>query len=240
MLAGKFAGDPELRRGSRSIRRASRRMWFRPGWRFHLPCSAVMIVLLALENCGAAERAVQPDQVIIGQPTIFWHNGEWQTYKDGVWTPYHRRKAAPEHPKAAPQAKARRQKAWRSATITPTAGIGQNPTTIGQQPGGLGQPTIGIGHTTIGIGQPNAGIGQPTIGIGRPNAGIGRPNIAVGRPQGIGQPTIGIGQPSTDIGPPNFGVGRPQAAKRQDTVEVRKPAESSSRESGDPRRPRGD
>src|SRR5262252_11007662 len=26
--------------------------------------------------------------VAVGQPSIFWRNGEWQTYKDGRWVPY--------------------------------------------------------------------------------------------------------------------------------------------------------
>lgn len=147
--------------------------------------------------------------VFIGQPSIFWRNSEWQTYKDGIWTPYGKTPDTkiergnqedatgrtilsdgnPPHQEAFP------------ASHGPGGGerpfdhrrddaTGNNPTM------GLGQPNIGIGQTTIGIGQPNVSIGQRTIGIGRPNGGMGQPN-------GIGQTTIGIGQQSSGMGQPN-------------------------------------
>jgi hypothetical protein len=170
--------------------------------------------------------AAQPDtRVVIGQPSVFWHNGEWQTYKEGVWTPYGQAERghsfglgnkANSHVVSLRPAIARttrregslnRRNETNPGIGQPTIGIGQ-PNGIGQSTGGLGQPNVAIGQTTIGIGQPNVGMGQPngigqtTIGIGKPtvaiggnNTGIGRPNVGLGQPNGTGQTTIGIGKP---------------------------------------------
>jgi hypothetical protein len=182
---------------------------------------AALVAAVSLNNLAA-----QPDtRVIIGQPSVFWHNGEWQTCKEGVWTPY----GKPELNHFSEMEKkgnsgfdplrpaivraTRRERSLNSENQTndgigqTTIGIGQR-NGIGQSAGGLGQPNVRIGRTTIGIGQPNFGIGRPngigqtTIGIGKPtvaigenNTGMGKPNVGLGQPNGIGQTTIGIGKP---------------------------------------------
>jgi hypothetical protein len=182
---------------------------------------AALVAAVSL-NCLAA----QPDtRVIIGQPSVFWHNGEWQTCKEGVWTPY----GKPELNHFSEMEKkgnsgfdplrpaivraTRRERSLNSENQTndgigqTTIGIGQR-NGIGQSAGGLGQPNVRIGQTTIGIGQPNLeigrpngighttiGIGKPSVGIGENNTGIGKPNVGLGQPSGIGQTTIGIGKP---------------------------------------------
>ena len=163
----------------------------------------------------------------IGQPSIFWHNGQWETFKDGVWTPY----GQPEsghflrpgsggtsasgsggmHPGIARNAQRgssidRRNESSAGIGQT-TIGIGQ-PNGIGQSTGGLGKPNVGIGRTNIGIGQPNVGIGQPN-GIGQTTIGIGKPNLGIGRNNtGMAQPSAGIGQPN-GIGQTTIGIGKP-------------------------------
>jgi hypothetical protein len=182
----------------------------------------VLVVVASLHCC--ADPPLGEARVLIGQPSIFWHNGQWQTYHDGVWTPY--AKEVSNH-SAQPRSKedaaysgpgiqdlgiARRTALRRSANLrresdagigTTTIGVGQ-PNAIGQGTSGIGQPNVGIGRNTIGIGQPNMGIGQTTIGIRKPNVnigqstiGIGRPNIGIGQPNAIGQTTIGIGKPAS-------------------------------------------
>ena len=166
--------------------------------------------------------------VAIGKPTIFWRNGEWQTYKDGKWLPYFevlRQEEAARQPVIVPEPE---------PEPAPEVPIEQ-PTDVGipvygggygywfwdpffqrqrfkhfrdhrhnEHAKGSGQTgtkpgtTTGIGQTTIGIGQQNGGIGRPTIGIGQQTPGIGQTTI------GIGKPTIGIGQQAGGIGRPLF------------------------------------
>jgi hypothetical protein len=49
-----------------------------------------LLVVVASLHCPA-DAPLAETRVVIGQPSIFWHNGEWQTYNDGVWTPYGQR-----------------------------------------------------------------------------------------------------------------------------------------------------
>jgi len=176
-------------------------------------------ILMALSAAAAvwcqAGTAVAEDRVVIGQPSIFWHNGQWQTYKAGLWTPYGQTPAVSVQaivavgttPHGDPSDGRVSARPWRHRrrVLAALAGAGEGgqPTSLSNEPiGSIGQTTIGIGQPTIGIGQPTIGIGQPTIGIGQPTIGIGQPTI------GIGQPTIGIGQPDTGLGRPNAGFGR--------------------------------
>src|SRR5260370_23097422 len=46
-----------------------------------------LLVIVASLDCWA-NPPLGEASVVIGQPSIFWHNGQWQTYHDGVWTPY--------------------------------------------------------------------------------------------------------------------------------------------------------
>jgi hypothetical protein len=186
-----------------------------------------LLVVVASFYCRAdAPLAHAP--VVIGQPSIFWHNGEWQTYNDGVWAPYGKpgtnRLAEPRSkqgtaysgPGIGDFGVASRAERGKSASLKhesnvgigkPTILLGQ-PNGIGQGTGGMGHPNVGIGRSTIGIGQPNMGLGQPN-GIGQTTTGIGKPNVGIGRSTtGIGQSNVGIGQPN-GIGQTTIGIGKP-------------------------------
>lgn len=185
-----------------------------------ITCLGLSVVSLL---CGGAEAAASTNVVFIGQPSIFWRNGEWQTYKDGVWTPYGKTPdtkidpgnqengtgililsdGTPVYLEPFPRRGHEPGGGERHFDHQRDDATGKDPTM------GLGQPNIGIGQTTIGIGQPNVSIGQGTIGIGRPNAGMGQPN-------GIGQTTIGIGQQTSGLGQPND-LGKT-------TIDIGKPA----------------
>src|SRR5947209_15769874 len=54
------------------------------------------LLLLAALTCNAAANDNEKF-VLTSQPTIFWHDGQWQTFQDGQWTPY----AAPKKAVAA-------------------------------------------------------------------------------------------------------------------------------------------
>ena len=161
----------------------------------------VLLVVAASLQCRA--DPLGENRVVIGQPSIFWHNGEWQTYKEGVWKPYGKPASnafsqAPSKEGAVHQGGVvRRDERERSARASRGSITGIGSTTIG-----IGQPN-GIGQSTVGIGKPN-------VGIGRNNTGIGQPNIGIGQPNGIGQTTIGIGKPA--------GFPNQQRSSSQDTT----------------------
>lgn len=162
-----------------------------------------LLIVLSLASTGSAWA-----YEIIGQPSIFWREGEWQVYKDGHWIPYAESKARPASAPA--QAETLEVPV---ATPTPLTDTNSYPyyydggysyavplwggfrghrhglhRKIGQThtPQNLNNRSIGnIGRTTIGIGQPTIGIGQPTIGIGQPTIGIGQPTIRIGPQSGI-------------------------------------------------------
>jgi hypothetical protein len=197
-----------------------------------------LLVVVASLRCWAGPAGGQAP-IVIGQPSIFWHNGEWQTYKDGGWTPYRKsgsdRSSQSRLKEGTAYSGHRGDKGttWReglgrsaglrhgfnSGIGTTTIGIGQ-PNGIGQSARGMGEPNVGIGRRTIGIGQPNVAIGQRN-GIGQTTIGIGQPNVAIGQPNGIGQTTIGIGKPNAGIGQPNsigqttIGIGKPASFPNQ-------------------------
>jgi len=182
---------------------------------------------VAVTPQGRADPPSGEARVVIGQPGIFWHNGQWQTYNDGVWAPYgkpmsnrltqprSKEDAADSGPGigdpgidsgAVVRESETRRRGSDAGIGTTTIGVGQ-PNDIGQSTSGIGELNVGIGQSTIGLGQPNDGIGQTTIGIGQPTIGIGQPTIGIGQPAiGIGQPTIGIGQPNT-IDQTTLGIG---------------------------------
>src|SRR6266404_420521 len=196
-----------------------------------------LLVVVASLQCWA-DPPLGEARVVIGQPSIFWHNGQWQTYNDGVWTPYGKAMSkAMSNGFAQPRSKedaassgpgirdlgidhraARRKSASlrRGSDIgigTTTIGVGQ-PNAIGQNNSGISRPNAGIGPSTIGIGRQSAGIGQPN-GMGQTTIGLGKPNVSIGRSTiGIGQPTIGIGQPNA-IGQTTIGIGKPASFPNQ-------------------------
>jgi hypothetical protein len=153
-----------------------------------------------------ADPPLSDSRVLLGQPSIFWHQGQWQTWKDGVWTPYGQSAADPAqtlhpetHSQPASATDGRIDRAQAGRTTGHTAhgrrGLrrGRPAAGIGQATGQSGEPNLGIGQTTIGIGQQNLGIGQSS-GIGQTTIGIGQPNAGLGKPNSIGQTTIGIGK----------------------------------------------
>jgi hypothetical protein len=176
--------------------------------------------------CTAAETE-HSGYVAVGQPTVFWRNGEWQTYKEGKWVPYFeslRQEAAARQQMIVPEPE--------PVLVPEEPPVEQPPEFVVPGYGGgygyylwdpffqrrrlehgrdhrrdqhpkphsaqSGVPSAGIGKTTIGIGQQSGRLGQTTIGIGQQNTGIGQTTI------GIGKPTIGIGQPTATIGRPLF------------------------------------
>src|SRR5262245_28918608 len=68
-----------------------------------------LLLLISTFIPTAFSRAAEAEHsgyVPIGQPTIFWRNGEWQTYKDGKWVPYFeslRQEAAAREPIVVPE-----------------------------------------------------------------------------------------------------------------------------------------
>ena len=191
-----------------------------------------LLVVASLHCCG--DPALGEAPVVLGQPSIFWHNGQWQTYNDGVWTPYGKpvsdrlaqppgkQDAAHSGPGIRDVGVARRAALRKSASLRrgPNSGIGKTTigvgkaNAIGQSANGFGEPNLGIGRSTIGIGQPSAGIGRPN-GIGQTTIGIGKPNVGIGPSTiGIGQPNRGIGQPNA-IGQTTIGIGKPASFPSQ-------------------------
>lgn len=175
----------------------------------------VVAILAAAGLWLSQAGAVAADApVAVGQPSVFWHEGEWQTYKDGVWTPYFR-KVDSSRFQPGPSG---------VATTRPTAGIGQTTIGIGQPQGRIGRPNTQIGQTTIGIAQPNGQIGSTTIGIGKPQGQLGQTTIGIGQPnRQIGQTTIGIGRPQGQIGQTTIGIGKPQGQMSQTTIGIGQP-----------------
>jgi len=163
----------------------------------------ISLVFVANIWCGA-RGANNENFAAIGQPSIFWHNNEWETYHDGVWAPY--------------------GQSVTNAMFAPGGGVagesisGQSAEVSGRRRGHIGggrrSPSehnveVDPGTTGAGIGQPNTGIGQPNLGIGQPNLGIGTPNIGIGEPNlGIGRPNTGIGRTPTGLGMPTGRIGR--------------------------------
>ena len=214
------------------------------------PVKTQLIVLLLLIAGYGAHAASSEDQnpAAIGQPTIFWRNGEWQTYRDGIWSPYfqsqdgtgkpgdgiaHSGKAGDE---AGPGVAARteggpgherRHRPWHHPNPNDLAAGGTGVRKHWGQPGNggselaIGKPNVAIGQPNILIGQPNISIGQPNVAIGQPNLNIGQPNIAIGQPNvAIGQPNLNIGQPNVSIGKPNVAIGQPNVAIGQQNLAI--------------------
>ena len=176
-------------------------------------------------------HAGQTGSLLIGQPSVFWHDGKWETYTNNQWIPYTEPKKIVamnderyRDPTFSPQPEAPTNDA---AYIYPEGWYGPGAFPVSRHlkrrrgtheqdtsDSNFGRPNIGIGQPTIGIGQPNGGMGQPNVGIGQPTIGIGQPNTA------IGQTTIGIGQQGGTIGHRNMELGKPNNAIGQTTIGI--------------------
>jgi hypothetical protein len=159
----------------------------------------------------------------VGQPSVFWIDGEWQTWNNGAWRPYGQKPAIrsdkPDHERGGYSNQPARIRPMHRATTGKSDGL--HPTRnsapgsaqslpIGAPNLAIGKPNVAIGQPTIGIGLPMIGLGQPTIGIGQSTIGIGQTTIGIGQPMtGFGQTTIGIGQPTIGLGQPTIGIGQP-------------------------------
>jgi hypothetical protein len=200
--------------------------------------AALSVLFLTISLCTLA---ASDSTALVGQPSIFWINGQWQTWNTGAWTPYGHKPAAKSDKsdqerrgngghlnQPAPIRRTQRAVTGKSDRLhsardsepgpaqglpigAPNVAIGKPNVAIGKPTTGIGQPMIGLGQPTIGIGQSTTGIGQTTIGIGQPMKGLGQTTI------GIGKLTIGIGQPTSGVGPPTIGIGQP-------TIGIGKPA----------------
>ena len=223
--------------------------------RQHNPGAKVTLILTAALFIGAAfvcHGAQATGYTPILQPSIFWHNNQWETYENGQWVPYRgSANNAPVEPEPEPVVVAEEPVTpdmVDTNIYVPAYGWGfigapalnhphrrhvrprvriehrRPAASIGQPNAGIGHPNVGIGQTTIGIGKPNGGIGQPTIGIGQPNAGIGQTTIGIGQPNaGVGRPNAGVGQTTIGIGQPNAGVGQSTIGVGQPNVGVGQP-----------------
>jgi hypothetical protein len=219
-----------------------------PGANLTLILSTAVIIGFAFVCRGAQASGYTP----ILQPSIFWHDNQWETYENGQWVPYrgsaNNNPVEPEpEPDVIPEEPQTPDMVDTNIYVPPYgwgfigAPAFNHPHRRHVRPHvriehrrpatSIGQPNAGIGKPTIGIGRPNAGIGQPTIGIGRPNAGVGQPTIGIGQPNGgigrpnagMGQPTIGIAQPNTGVGQPTIGIGQPNAGVGQPNAGVGRP-----------------
>jgi hypothetical protein len=220
-----------------------------PGANLTLILSALLFIGFSFACRAAEANGYAP----ILQPSIFWHNNQWETYENGQWVPYrgsaNNTAVEPEPEETVIMEEPPPPDMVDTNIYYPTYGWGfigapalypqhrflhtkRRVRTEHRKPEtSIGQPNAGLGKQTIGIGRPNAGLGQSTIGIGKPNAGIGQPSVGIGQPNtALGQPTIGIGKPNTGIGQPNagighttIGIGQPNAGAGQPNVGVGQP-----------------
>lgn len=158
---------------------------------------------------------------VVGQPSVFWHNGEWQTYKNGVWTPYGQKANEPV------VLQQRVAGDWIVLGNTNSAGDSSGKQAIERTPvrrhilrtRGTGAQTEKAENANTLSASPQLGSAQST----QPNISIGQNTVGIGQRNGIGQTTIGIGQPNTGIGPRNdfaqpiLPSNKPNASFRQST-----------------------
>jgi hypothetical protein len=203
----------------------------------------------------AADSPLSEAPVAIGQPTVFWVNNQWQTWKNDNWVPYGR-DVAPREPRSSEadssqeplngstpafHRQGRRDKSHDNGVVRkngldgalgqPDVQTDQPNIAIGHGNIGIGQPSMAMGPPNVAIGQPH-GVGGPDVAIGTPNAGIGQTTIGIGqanpgigKASGIGQTTIGIGQPNTGLGEPNS-VGQPTTGMGKQTEFLKQQHES--------------
>ena len=201
----------------------------------------VGIALLAAAFVPGAKAANSYAPIL--QPTIFWHDNQWETYENGQWVPYHdpanyNTAMEPEPAEVVLPEEPQPPETVDSSGFVPSYGWGfigapafyrphhhrlahtrpehRRPTNVaGRHNAGTGRTTIGMGRPNVGIGQTTIGIGQANAGIGHRNAGIGQTTIGIGQPNvGIGQNNAGIGQTTIGIGQPNVGIGQQMGSQR--------------------------
>ncbi len=161
----------------------------------------IALVGVGVGFCCHGQSPAESTPIVISQPNIFWHNGEWQTYKNGVWTPYHRTVSSQTGAQArgfgdgvvvGNEDEGSRLGESQGSRMTPARRHIERTRRAASQianADGAGAASVSPQLATAQGNQPNIGIGQNTIGIGQRN--------------GIGQTTIGIGQPNTGVGPRN-------------------------------------
>lgn len=177
-----------------------------------------LLIMGAALACGAQE-ADSDNRIVIGQPTVFWHNGEWQTYRDGIWEPYHdpARSAAAEaeaEPEPMPEAAGA---AENGVPYSPYVIVGGGP---------WGGRYHGFHHRPRRNGRPPARPVQP---IGPANTAIGPANHHIS-PVGhaIGPTPIGIGQTPVGVRPPRAGSNPPSLSSGQTTIGGGRPGQFSN------------
>ena len=199
-----------------------------------------LALLLAAQPCRADEAN---PYTITGQPSIFWRNGEWQTFQGSQWIPY----SAPRQVEVATEPEMAIEPLYPQPENIQTNDYPDYYWGYGYPYGFrlhghhlnkrvrnnnrkddpfFKQPNAGLGSTTIGIGQPNGGIGQATIGIGQQSGGIGQTTIGIGQPTftarakitALGQPGTRPGHTRPESGQANAGTGQITTGAGQRTV----------------------
>ncbi len=203
--------------------------------------SLLIFLMLLTATLLCHGEGTRPYALIVGQPSIFWRDGEWQIYQDGQWVPYSSENkestSITEQASPEPVSPSEPEMIETNGYVT-DHGWGYGVPVFGRthrhhrekfphrrnrkdedrlsRGGGLGQ-------TTIGIGRQSGGLGQPTIGIGQRN-GLGQPTIGIGQQNGgLGQTTIGIGEANFRIGQRNVAIGQPNGQLGQPTIDIGQP-----------------
>src|SRR5258708_30071300 len=154
-----------------------------PGANLTLILSTALIIASAFVCRGAEASGYQP----ILQPSIFWHDNQWETYENGQWVPYRgsaNNTLVESEPEMIPEEPQTPDMVDTNIYVPPYGwGFIEAPAfnhahrrhVRPHVRTELRRPHTGIGQPKAGIAQPNLGIGQPTTGIGNPNGGTGQP-----------------------------------------------------------------
>ncbi len=117
----------------------------------------LMTLVVAGGFCCPIGTQAAEESVLIGQPTIFWHNGEWQTCQDGVWTPYDQTPAIAEQASGGVDASSLVRHGTIVYFASPTDGQAARPGIAGQPSGDVDATWLAIYGTIIYVAPPTDG-----------------------------------------------------------------------------------
>jgi hypothetical protein len=192
----------------------------------HFASAQLLLAFAFSALMPSSSPASEPSAASLGKPTVFWHDGQWETFVNGQWQSYYapaQQQPASFEPQVVPvyvptPFYPTNDSDYSDWYYYPSLGYG------GRRPhrfrdhdrahrGGSSVPAsqvAGLGQTTIGIGQPNGGIGQPNVGIGQTTIGIGQTTIGIGQPMGtVGRRNVELGRNNTTPGQTTIGIGQP-------------------------------